>query len=1051
MEKAAVKHNDTMDVFVKKKSVSGVLRILIPLYLTYILFAVCVFLLFIPQQRKQLFAHKKETILQLTDNTVSLLAEYERRIQNGEISSDNARQEAMDHIRTLRYGPGGKDYFWIIDMHPFMVMHPYRPDLEGRPMIGFKDSFGNYPFAAMVETVLQTGSGYVNYYWQFKDFSDRIEPKISYVKGFPAWGWIVGTGVYEEDIHGAIQGITKDFFRIFVGIFVFVLLMSIHMTIQVFHIEKKRHAAEQAKEIEEVRIKKLFELSQLTDASSKDLTAFALEEAVCMTGSQVGYLAFLSEDQSELTMHTWSRRALQECGITERVQVFKVAHSGLWADAARYGKPLVCNDYSSLASGKKGYPAGHPDIRRVLSVPVFDGIKMVALAGVGNKTEEYNDSDTRQLQLMMDGMWKIFQRRIVEEKYQILAQNATDVIWKITLATLKFSYISPSMESLLGFRPDELVGKKMGSCLSQKSLEEVTRVIAEEMALDSEQGLSKHHYRVLELEMVKKDGSKIWSETTARFLRDDNGRPDRILGISRDITQRKELEKKLRQSNAGLRLAQKIAKVGNWFMDSKARMPVWSSEVYEIHERDPGDGPFRLEAYQNMYRNKWWTLFQDSLEAAIHQGVPYNIEVRLVLPSGKIKWVNIICEPEARPDSNLYDLYGTIQDVTARKNLEAHVQQAQKMEALGTLASGIAHDFNNILSSMIGFTELAKLRLKKDPDTLEKLDHVLAGGIRARDLVKHIQTFSRKSEVQKELTQISPLVKECMMFISASIPSEIEVRQEISNEEIFVFADPTQIHQVMMNFLTNTVYAMKETGGVLKVKYHSLDISENDELKFKELNPGKYVQISISDTGSGIPKEMMEKIFEPFFTTKIRGEGTGMGLSTAYGIIKSLGGEIQVHSSPGTGTCFNILIPEHKGDIREKRSTPLMENGQGRILVVDDETVIVEATSQMLENMGYQVAGMTRGADALEAFSQEPFEFDLVLTDLSMPGITGLHLSEQIKAVRPDIPVILCTGFSEGVTPEMLKTAGIADMVMKPMISSELSQAIKNNLNRKTP
>jgi CheY-like chemotaxis protein len=266
-----------------------------------------------------------------------------------------------------------------------------------------------------------------------------------------------------------------------------------------------------------------------------------------------------------------------------------------------------------------------------------------------------------------------------------------------------------------------------------------------------------------------------------------------------------------------------------------------------------------------------------------------------------------------------------------------------------------------------------------------------------------------------------------------------------------VLADPTRLYQVFMNLFTNAAYAMKEKGGVLDITLKSIDIVADGASRIKDITPGRYVQLTVSDTGCGIPKSVIEKIFEPFFTTKVKGEGTGMGLSLVYGIIKEMKGTIWAYSEPGLGSTFQILIPEHTDGIGtdENKDIELPITGKGRILIVDDEPAIIEWTSQMLMALGYEVVGMNNGLDAVEIFKQDPMGFDLILTDLIMPGMTGLVLSTLIKSQRADIPIVLCTGFSEELSEERLKACGISDMVMKPIIAGDLSRIINDSLNKK--
>ncbi|MCA1793507.1 MAG: cache domain-containing protein, partial [Desulfobacteraceae bacterium] len=907
------------------------LRIIVPLYITYALFVLSVFAVFLPRLENHLMEQKKQMIRGLTDTTWSLLSEYHDRVVLGELSLEKAQQMAISQVRNLRYGNETKDYFWIIDMQTKVIMHPFASDLEGKDQTDLTDSSGKHFLVDFVKTAVAKDSGYVDYMWQWENGVSRVAPKISYVKRFSPWNWVVGTGLYVDDIKKEIGAISQGFLKIFLGVLGIVLLMSFYITWQTLKIEKKKNIAEKEKHLDELRLKKLLELSRMSEASLSELSEFSLEEAIQMTQSEIGFLAFLSEDETFLTMHIWSNQVMKQCEIKDKFVIYDIEKSGLWVEALRKRDAVIINDYNAPQSyDKKGYPQGHVAIHRFMSIPIFNGQKIVALVGVGNKKQEYVTSDLRQLTLIMNGMWKIIERkqfedrlRDSEERYRILAENATDNIWILRLSDLTFSYMSPSVEQILGYLPEEIIGRKIGSNMTDSSLKKTMSVISEELIQNLEKNNEIVHSHRFEQELIRKDGTKIWAETTARVLKDNHGKPDRILGITRDITERVTMGKRL--------------------------------------------------------------------------------------------------------------------------------QQAQKMEALGTLAGGIAHDFNNILSSVLGFTELVKLNVTGDVETKKNLDQILAAGMRARDLVGHILTFSRRSDVQNHPIQITPLIKECLKFVRASFPSNIEIKQAYNSTDGLVMADPTQIHQVLMNLFTNAAHAMKGKGGILDVRLESVDIQPNHTFQTKKLSSGSYLQLTVTDTGCGIQKEIMDRIFEPFFTTKGRNEGTGMGLATVYGIIKGMQGAVFVNSEPKMGTTFQILFPQYQGKILTKTAAIdfFSLTGKEKILLVDDEESIVNWTRQLLSKLGYEITCMTDSIQSFERFRQNPDEFDLVLTDMTMPRMNGLELSRRISGIRPDLPIILCTGFNEGLTADIIKDNGILDMIMKPMIATELALAVSKALGRK--
>ena len=385
------------------------------------------------------------------------------------------------------------------------------------------------------------------------------------------------------------------------------------------------------------------------------------------------------------------------------------------------------------------------------------------------------------------------------------------------------------------------------------------------------------------------------------------------------------------------------------------------------------------------------------------------------------------------------------------KRLESRLRQAQKMEAIGTLAGGIAHDFNNVLYPIFGYTEMTMDEVAEKSIARKNLEGVLKAAKRARDLVQQILTFSRQSEQERRPIKIQPLIKEALKLLRSSLPTTIEINQYLDRECGAIMADSTQIHQIVMNLCTNAYHAMREKGGVLEVGIRNVefgmgsvdkkDKEERSSIEYPVLKTGKYLELTVSDTGHGMSRDVMSRIFDPYFTTKAAGDGTGMGLAVTYGIVKSHGGDIRVYSKEGEGTTFHVYLPVVERDVVKPKT------GHTGIIQRGDEQQIVEVTRQMLERSGYHVTPRTSSVEALEAFRAQPGKFDLVITDMTMPNMTGSELAASLLEIRPDIPIILCTGFSEVVSEEKAKEIGIREYVMKPIIWSEITSAIRRVLD----
>jgi signal transduction histidine kinase len=383
-----------------------------------------------------------------------------------------------------------------------------------------------------------------------------------------------------------------------------------------------------------------------------------------------------------------------------------------------------------------------------------------------------------------------------------------------------------------------------------------------------------------------------------------------------------------------------------------------------------------------------------------------------------------------------------------KKHLEAQLRQFQKMETIGSLAGGIAHDFNNILTPIIGYSEITMDYVPKDSVVRNNLNEVLNAAMRAKNLVQQILTFSRQSDQELKPIKISPVVQEALSLLRASLPATIKISQNLEKECGSVLAEPTQIHQIVMNLCTNAYHSMSEKGGMLGVTLREVDLDSDDLVLNLSLNPGPHLILSVSDTGHGMDRGVTERIFDPYFTTKPPGRGTGIGLSVVHGIVKSYAGEITVYSEVGAGTIFNVYLPIIKTDAAsETLSSQPSLKGNEHILLIDDEEPIVRMVQQMLEHLGYNVTALTNSMKALEAFRRQPEKFDLVITDQTMPNITGAQLAQKLLGIRPDIPIILCTGFSEVMMEEKARAIGIREYIMKPVIKSGLSKAIRKILD----
>jgi PAS domain S-box-containing protein len=442
---------------------------------------------------------------------------------------------------------------------------------------------------------------------------------------------------------------------------------------------------------------------------------------------------------------------------------------------------------------------------------------------------------------------------------------------------------------------------------------------------------------------------------------------------------------------------------------------------------------------------------------AIQEKTFIDVEYEFQHKSGQIKYFHERGKPVFDEDGSPAYIDGVIFDVTdkrqALKNqqaLEDQLRQAQKMEALGALAGGITHDFNNILSAIYGYTQLALMELPDNSPIRTYLNNMFDAARRARELVKQILIFSRLDAQKHFPVEVRVVIKEALKLLRASIPATIEIRQDIAPQCGTVLANPTQIHQIIMNLCINAYHAMREEGGILKVSLTPLDITYGDAITgIGEILPGKWLRLEVSDTGHGMDKGTMERIFEPYFTTKPRGEGTGMGLSVVHGIVKSHGGHITVSSESGKGATFHIYWPVIAPSAFRDESlfSESLAAGNENILLIDDEEQTLHVQEAILKSLGYHIHAFTSPLSALEKFRDQPERFDIIVTDMTMPAMTGEKLAGEILKIRPDTPIILCTGYSELITEAKAKEIGIKALVMKPVDIKEFAEILRTLLD----
>jgi phosphate/phosphite/phosphonate ABC transporter binding protein len=630
--------------------------------------------------------------------------------------------------------------------------------------------------------------------------------------------------------------------------------------------------------------------------------------------------------------------------------------------------------------------------------------------------------------------------------------------------------VNQAMGALYGYSPEE--AKK----LSNGDLSAGEAPYTREEAIRLITRITTGENKTFQWRARKKDGTLFWVEINLKEALIGGHR--RVLAVIHDITERKGVEQELQRyrdhleemirersadlqkSETNLAEAQRLSHLGSWEWHIADNSLWWSEETYRIFGLHPTDAPTSLDTFLAAIHPDDRPMVEEAIAAAL-RGIDYDIEHRIIRPDGAIRLVQergkIFLSKEQTP----LRMMGSVQDITERKKIEQEqrelrnqLNQAQKLEAIGTMASGIAHDFNNILGAINGYTELALMRLGENREVTPLLDQVMRAGRRAKDLVDQILTFSRKEKLHRQPIAVAAIIEESLKLLRATIPTNIDLQARILAKTSRVMADPTQIHQIVLNLCTNAHHAMEQKQeGVLTVELVDEEI-DNHHPQAGNLPPGPYVKLAISDTGTGIQPEHLGRIFDPFFTTKEHGKGTGMGLSVVHGIVNSCDGAIVARSIVGQGTTFTIYLPKISQEAPQTEQTVAsqpFQPGQGKILFVDDEPCLVELGQLILEHLGYQVTGVSSSTEALELIRQQPGQFDLLITDQSMPKMTGCQLAHEVTAIRPDLPIILCSGYGSLMSQEDIKTMGIRHFIRKPYDTAILSSMVNETLIASPP
>ncbi len=910
-----------------------------------------------------------------------------------QVDTQELIKERLSNIRFLN----GEGYIFIVNYMGNTLVNKIRPDLIDQNVWDLKDQNGKKIIQELIHAAKDKDGGFVGYTWN-KPGSIGLSRKVSFARGIRDWKWCIGAGIYLDEIEKIVSvkeaKLRKDL------IWKFIITISILAGILAAAQLLSRQITRRAKK--DFLIFSSFFTSAASDAKKIDLGRLQFDEfnelaisANRMVDEQHKIKKNLKFHQDHLEEQITKRtRALEKSNLSLKQEIKVREH------AEKINRTLfeISNAVNTTLNLEDVYKSIHQSLGRIIDVTNCyicihdkknDSLTFPLYRDVtGDRFEEITnlsrlDSLTLSYEVIKSGKPLLISKKEIED--WLKREN------KETFGTIAEIWMGVPLKI-----KNDVIGLMAVQSYSDPDLYNendvsIINFVSDQVAIAIERKQEeKERIRLI---------TAIEQAAEAFIITDVNGIIEYVNPAFKRITEYSRKKAVGRNLN---------------FLKSSGSADIFDKEIPETVKN--GD----IWTGKLSYLNK----------------------------SDEICRAEMTISPIRDSNGNIVNIVAVARDVTREDELEAQLQQAQKMESIGTLAGGIAHDFNNILSAIMGYTETAMMHIRDNKNAKDRLEKSLRACDRAKDLISQILSFSRIAENIQQPVKISPIIKETLKLLRASLPTTIEIKKVIRTDFDTVNTDPTQIHQVLMNLCTNALHAMKNKDGILTVTLESTFV-DSEKAAHLDIDTGSYLKLLVEDTGSGIEPEILNRIFDPYFTTKEKGEGTGLGLAVVHGIVSNHGGTVCVESEPGTGTAFHIYLPR----VAEAAATIKFETvetlpaGNERILLVDDEKTLVEIFAEMLSNLGYKTVCKTDSQEALEFFREKPDSIDIVITDLTMPKLTGDELAKEMLKLRPNIPIILCTGYGKNISSKTAASMGFRGFILKPVIMRDLAAILRKLLD----